>query len=68
VRDNLAYGRPDATLVEIEAAARLASIHSMIMGLPHGYDTVIGESRCEPFGGREAASDDCAPCCGTLRS
>jgi ATP-binding cassette subfamily B protein len=44
LRDNLAYGRPDATLEEIEEAARLASIHFMIMGLPQGYDTVIGES------------------------
>ena len=44
LRDNLAYGRPDATLEEIEEAARLASIHRMIMGLPQGYDTVIGES------------------------
>jgi ATP-binding cassette, subfamily B, bacterial len=44
VRDNLAYGRPDATPDEIEEAARLASIHSMIIGLPQGYETVIGES------------------------
>jgi len=44
LRDNLAYGRADATPEEIEEAARLASIHSMIMGLPQGYDTVIGES------------------------
>ncbi len=44
VRDNLAYGRPDATPQEIEEAARLASIDLMIMGLPQGYDTVIGEA------------------------
>jgi ATP-binding cassette, subfamily B, bacterial len=44
VRDNLAYGRPDATQEEIEEAARLASIHDMIAGLPQGYDTVIGEA------------------------
>ena len=44
VSDNLAYGRPDATAEEIAAAARLASIHTMIMGLPQGYDTVIGEA------------------------
>ena len=44
VRDNLAYGRPDATPEEIEEAARLASIHTMIMGLPQGYDTVIGKA------------------------
>jgi ATP-binding cassette subfamily B protein/subfamily B ATP-binding cassette protein MsbA len=44
LRDNLAYGRPDAAQEEIEEAARLASIHPMIMGLPQGYETVIGES------------------------
>ena len=44
VRDNLAYGRPDATPEEIEDAARLASIHPMIMSLPQGYETVIGEA------------------------
>jgi len=44
VRDNIAYGRPDAADVEIEQAARLARIDDMIMSLAHGYDTVIGES------------------------
>ena len=44
VRDNLAYGRHDATQEEIEEAARTASIHAMIMSLPQGYDTVIGEA------------------------
>jgi ATP-binding cassette, subfamily B, bacterial len=44
LRDNLAYGRADATSEEIEEAARLANIHTMIMGMPQGYDTVIGES------------------------
>ena len=44
VRDNLVYGRPEATAEEIEEAARLASIHPMIMSLPQGYDTVIGEA------------------------
>jgi len=44
VRDNLAYGRPDATSEEIAEAARLASIHPMIMTLPQGYDTIIGEA------------------------
>ncbi len=44
VRDNLAYGRPDASLEEIEDAARLASIHEMIIKLPQGYDTMIGEA------------------------
>ena len=44
VRDNLTYGRPQATQREIERAARLASIDKLIESLPHGYDTVIGES------------------------
>ena len=44
VRDNLAYGRSEATLQEVEEAARLAGIHQMITGLPNGYDTIIGEA------------------------
>jgi len=43
VRDNIAYGRSEATIEEIEAAARMAHIHDLIAGLPQGYDTVIGE-------------------------
>ncbi len=43
VRENIAYGRPDATDREVEAAARLARIHDSIVGLPKGYDTVVGE-------------------------
>jgi ATP-binding cassette, subfamily B, bacterial len=44
VRDNIAYGRSEATLAEVEAAARMAHIHDLIATLPQGYDTVIGES------------------------
>jgi ATP-binding cassette subfamily B protein/subfamily B ATP-binding cassette protein MsbA len=44
VRDNIAYGRSEASLEEIEAAARMAHIHELIAALPQGYDTVIGES------------------------
>ncbi|HET9492941.1 MAG TPA: ABC transporter ATP-binding protein, partial [Chloroflexia bacterium] len=43
VRDNIAYGAPDATQEEVEAAARLANAHDFIMALPEGYDTVLGE-------------------------
>jgi ATP-binding cassette, subfamily B, bacterial len=43
VRSNIAYGRPDATESEIEAAARAAEAHEFIMNLPDGYDTVVGE-------------------------
>lgn len=43
VRDNIAYGKPDATQEEIEAAAKATSVHNFIMRLPQGYDTILGE-------------------------
>ena len=43
VRDNIALGRPSASLQEIEQAARLANIHERIVALPRGYDCVVGE-------------------------
>jgi subfamily B ATP-binding cassette protein MsbA len=43
VRDNIAYGRPDATDAEIEAAARAAHAHDFIASFPDGYSTVVGE-------------------------
>lgn len=43
VRENIAYGRPDATLEEVIAAAKAAHAHSFIKRLPKGYDTVISE-------------------------
>jgi ATP-binding cassette subfamily B protein len=43
VRDNIAYGRPDATEEEIIAAARAAHAHGFIKRLPDGYNTLIGE-------------------------
>lgn len=43
VRDNIAYGAPDATPREIEAAARFANAHEFIEALPRGYDTILGE-------------------------
>ncbi|MBE6595909.1 MAG: ABC transporter ATP-binding protein [Ruminococcaceae bacterium] len=43
IRDNIAFGKPDATDEEIVAAARAAHAHSFIKRLPAGYDTVIGE-------------------------
>jgi ABC-type multidrug transport system fused ATPase/permease subunit len=43
IRDNLAFGRPDATLEEIEAAARAVGAHDFIAALEHGYDTEVGE-------------------------
>jgi len=52
VRDNIAYGRPDATDAEIEAAARLAEAHDFIVALPHGYATVVGERGQKLSGGQ----------------
>jgi ATP-binding cassette subfamily B protein/subfamily B ATP-binding cassette protein MsbA len=43
VADNLAYGRPEATRGEIEAAARAVGAHDFIVALPEGYDTPLGE-------------------------
>jgi ATP-binding cassette subfamily B protein IrtA len=42
VRENIALARPDASIAEIEAAARTAQIHERILRLPNGYDTVLG--------------------------
>jgi ATP-binding cassette, subfamily B, bacterial len=44
VRDNIAYGRPDASDTEIEQAAKLARIHDLIVGLPQGYGTVLADN------------------------
>ncbi|MDP9221712.1 MAG: ABC transporter ATP-binding protein/permease [Actinomycetota bacterium] len=52
VRENLRYGKPDATDAEIETAARAAQVHELIAGLPDGYDTVVG-SRGHRFSGGE---------------
>lgn len=43
VRENIAYGKPDATMDEVVAAAKAAHAHSFIRRLPEGYDTVIAE-------------------------
>ncbi|MBQ3157488.1 MAG: ABC transporter ATP-binding protein [Clostridia bacterium] len=44
IRENIAYGKPDATLEEIIAAAKASHAHSFIRRLPNGYDTVITEN------------------------
>ena len=43
IRNNIAYGKPQASLAEIEAAARAANAHNFISMLPEGYDTAVGE-------------------------
>ena len=50
---NLAYGRPDATEAEIEAAARAAKIDDFIRGLPEGYATAVGERGLKLSGGEK---------------
>ena len=52
IRDNIAYGRPTASLEEIEAAARAAQAHEFIAQLPEGYDTVVGERGYTLSGGQ----------------
>lgn len=52
VRANIAYGRPDATQEEVEAAARAAEAHSFISRLPDGYSTVVGERGMTLSGGQ----------------
>ena len=51
IRSNLLYGNPEATLEEMETAARVASIHDRIMDFPDGYDTVVGERGYRLSGG-----------------
>lgn len=53
IRTNLTYSRPDAAPEDIEAAARAANIHDFIMGLPEGYDTVVGERGYRLSGGEK---------------
>lgn len=53
IRDNLAYGRPDATMDEIIAAAKRADAHEFITTLPKGYDTVLGERGLGLSGGQK---------------
>ncbi|GGF65592.1 ABC transporter ATP-binding protein [Terasakiella brassicae] len=50
---NIAYGRPGATPGDVEEAAKLASIHNFIMGLPDGYNTMVGERGLKLSGGEK---------------
>jgi ABC-type multidrug transport system fused ATPase/permease subunit len=52
IRDNIAYARSDASQEEIEDAARRADIHDFIVGLPEGYDTMVGERGVTVSGGQ----------------
>jgi ATP-binding cassette, subfamily B, bacterial len=52
IRDNISYGRPDASFEEIEAAARAAGADEFVRQLPEGYDTVVGERGFTLSGGQ----------------
>jgi len=53
IRDNIRYGRPEATDQEIEEAARLAYAHDFILATPQGYDTPVGENGANLSGGQK---------------
>ncbi|HJZ47697.1 MAG TPA: ABC transporter ATP-binding protein [Roseiflexaceae bacterium] len=53
IRDNIAFGRPDATLEQVQAAAKAASAHDFIMSFPEGYDTPVGERGTTLSGGQK---------------
>ncbi|MDZ4826402.1 MAG: ABC transporter ATP-binding protein [Actinomycetota bacterium] len=52
IRANIAFGRPDASEADVEAAARAAEAHEFVGRLPHGYDTVVGEHGLTLSGGQ----------------
>ena len=66
-KENIRFGRPDATHAELEAAARAANSHEFISHLPQGYDTVIGERGVRLSGGNVSASPSPVRCSATLR-
>jgi len=53
IRENIRYGRPDATDEEVVDAAKKANIHDFIMSLPDGYDTQVGERGLRLSGGQK---------------
>ena len=53
VRDNIRYGRPEATDEEVIAAAKAAQAHDFIVSLPQGYDTMLGQRGVNLSGGQK---------------
>ncbi|MDQ3266629.1 MAG: ABC transporter transmembrane domain-containing protein [Myxococcota bacterium] len=53
IEENIRYGRPDATLAEVEAAARAANAHEFIARFPEGYRTAVGERGVQLSGGQK---------------
>ncbi|MDD2923055.1 MAG: ABC transporter ATP-binding protein [Anaerolineales bacterium] len=53
IRENIAFGKPEATLEEVQAAAKAAAAHNFIMSFPEGYDTHVGERGTTLSGGQK---------------
>jgi ATP-binding cassette subfamily B protein len=53
IAENIAFGRPDATLEEIQAVAKAAAAHEFILSFPDGYDTPVGERGATLSGGQK---------------
>jgi ATP-binding cassette, subfamily B, multidrug efflux pump len=53
IRDNIRYGRPDASQEEVERAARMAQAHDFIQEFPDGYDTILGQRGVNLSGGQK---------------
>lgn len=53
IRENIAYGKPDASMEEITDAAKKANIHDFILSLPNGYDSYVGERGTRLSGGQK---------------
>ena len=53
IRENIAFGKPDATLEEVIAAAKAAAAHDFILSFPEGYDTPVGERGTTLSGGQK---------------
>ncbi len=53
IKENISYARPDATMDEIMQAAKAANIHTEILSMPEGYDTIVGERGVKLSGGQK---------------
>jgi len=53
IRDNIAFGKPDATIDEVQAAAKAAAAHDFILSFPEGYETPVGERGATLSGGQK---------------
>lgn len=60
IKENIAWGKENASLDEIMDAAKHAQIHETILKLPNGYDTVLGQRGCQPVRRPKAANFHCA--------